>query len=114
MSNLAMRFVRHILLGACLASAAFGQLSTGSITGVVTDPTGAPIPNVQVWTLQIDTNFQTVVATNNQGLYRVQSLQPGVYHLTFELPGFKKTVRNGLVLRVGDVLSVNVRLRSGK
>src|SRR5271165_1506522 len=67
----------------------YGQVNTGTITGTVTDPSGAAVPNVNVTVLQIDTNFETKVATNAEGLYRVQSLQPGTYRVTFEGAGFK-------------------------
>src|SRR3954453_13229254 len=92
----------------------FGQISTGTVTGTVTDPQGAAIPNVKVTVVQIDTTFETRVATNSEGLYRVQSLQPGLYRLAFEAPGFKRMVQSGVDLRTGDVLPVNIRMEIGQ
>ena len=54
--------------------------NTGTITGTVTDPSGAAIPNVKVTVVHIDTNFESRAVTNSEGLYRVQSLQPGLSH----------------------------------
>ena len=70
------------------ALAAFGQIGTSTITGRVTDPSGAVVPNVSVTVVNTGTNFQFMAQTNSDGLFRVQSLQPGPYRLTFEAAGF--------------------------
>ena len=93
---------------------AHAQVSTGAITGFVTDPSGAAVVNVQISAIQIDTNIEARTATNTDGLYRVQSLPPGSYRLTFESQGFKKVVQTGITLRVGDVLSINATLALGQ
>src|SRR3954454_20318745 len=89
---------------------AFAQVDTATITGRVSDSTGAVLPNVQVTVISTTTNFRFVATTNNEGLYRIQSLVPGSYELTFEAAGFKRTIRQGITLRVGDVLPVDVTL----
>ncbi len=68
---------------------------------------------VQVTVVQTDTNFTFTAPTNNEGLFRVQSLQPGTYRVTFESQGFKKLVREGLDLRTGDTLPVDAVLQVG-
>ncbi len=98
----------------CFAVPSFGQMNTGTITGTVTDPQGAAIANVKITVVHIDTNFESRVATNSEGLYRVQSLQPGLYRITFESAGFKRMVQAGLDLRSGDVLPVNLRMELGQ
>ena len=103
-----------ILIGSTLAAPLFGQVNTGTITGTVTDPQGATIANVKVTVVHIDTNFESRTVTNTEGLYRVQSLQPGPYRVTFESPGFKRVVQSGLDLRTGDVLPVNVKMELGQ
>src|SRR5207302_4822633 len=55
--------------------------------------------------------FQT--ATNGEGIYRIRSLQPGTYQLTFESPGFKRTVRESVTLQTGAVLPVEITLEVG-
>lgn len=105
--------VLFYLAGLAFASAVFAQVDTATITGRVTDSTGAVVANVQVTVVSTATNFRFGAATNNDGLYRIQSLLPGSYELTFEAPGFKKTLREGITLRVGDVLPVDVTLELG-
>jgi hypothetical protein len=99
-------------LGFTLAS--FAQVSTGTITGTVTDPQGSPIAAAKVRVVETNTNFQAQSETNSDGIYRIQSLQPGSYNVTFEASGFKTLVRQGLQLRVGDVLPVNGTLQLGQ
>ncbi len=107
-----------ILSAACMAlmlsESAFCQLNSGTITGAVKDPSGALIPGVQVTVVQAETNFVTNALTGEDGRYRVPSLLPGPYRITFELPGFKRFVREGVQLRVGDVLPVDVTLEIGE
>ena len=97
-----------------LSLPALAQLSTGTITGTVVDPQGAPIAGVKVRVVETNTNFQANSETNSDGLYRIQSLQPGTYDVTFEASGFKTLAQNGLQLRVGDVLPVNGTLQLGQ
>ncbi|HYM09151.1 MAG TPA: TonB-dependent receptor [Bryobacterales bacterium] len=96
----------------CL-SLCWGQIGTATISGRVTDPTGAVVPSVSVTIVNTNTNFKFTAATNSEGLYRVQSLQPGPYQATFDAQGFKRVVRGNIELRVGDTLPVDVTLQIG-
>ncbi len=89
------------------------QVDTGVINGRVTDPSGAVIPNVQITVIQTETNFRFSSVTNSDGIYRIQSLQPGSYKVTFEAAGFKRLVEDNLTLRVGDVLPLDAALQVG-
>jgi uncharacterized surface anchored protein len=111
-----MRLSRRLLqvpLVLALASSVYAQLDTATITGRVSDSTGATIANAQVKVIQKETNFQFAAVTNSEGIYRVQSLQPGTYQVTLEAAGFKRLVQDGIILRVGDVLPVNGELQIG-
>ena len=103
------------LLGAAVlcSTMAYGQIGTSTITGRVTDTTGAIVPRVQITVVQTSTNFTQNAVTNDEGLYRVLSLQPGVYRVTFEAQGFKKAVRDGVELRTGDTLAVDMAMQVG-
>ncbi len=69
------RFVALRLIAAALfVSAASAQIDTGTISGRVTDSSGATIPGVQVSLVQAETNFRFSAVTNSEGLYRIQSL----------------------------------------
>jgi hypothetical protein len=92
---------------------AFPQADTGVITGTVTDTTGAAIADARVSIIETETKFHFETVTNNEGLYRVQSLPPGVYSVSVEAQGFKRLVQTNVTLRVGDVLPVNATLQVG-
>jgi hypothetical protein len=94
-------------------SLAFSQIGTATITGRVSDPSGAVVPHVAVTVVNTETNFQFSAVTNSEGLFRVQSLQPGPYRVTFEASGFKRLIRENVELRVGDTLPVDVALQVG-
>ena len=94
-------------------AAAFGQIGTSTLTGRVTDPTGAVVPGVAVTVVQVGTNFTFKAVTNSEGLYRVLSLQPGMYRLTFESAGFRRLVRENVELRTSDTLAIDAALEVG-
>lgn len=100
-----------VLLG--LASIASAQVDTGTITGRVTDPSGAAVVNVQITIVQPATNFKFSTVSNNEGIYRVQSLPPGIYTITFQASGFKRLVQQNITLQTGNVLPVDAVLQVG-
>jgi hypothetical protein len=107
-----MKRLITVLVAASLA--ALAQIGTSTITGRVTDSTGAVAPNVAVRVTQKGTNFAYSAVTNADGIYRVLSLQPGGYQVTFEAPGFKKSVRDDVDLRTGDTLAVDMVMQVGQ
>jgi hypothetical protein len=102
-------------MGICVALClvAWAQIGVSTITGRVTDSTGAVIPTVTVTVVQVTTNFTFSALTNQEGIFRVPSLNPGAYRVTFEAQGFKKLVREGVELRTGDTLAVDASLQVG-
>jgi hypothetical protein len=90
----------------------FGQLNRGTVTGTVTDSTGAIIPQVQVVVQNTATNVKYQTETD-AGTYTAPSLPPGPYQITFQAAGFKKMVRGGFSLEVNQVLRVDVTLEVG-
>jgi hypothetical protein len=104
---------------ACLAAAtlqsgsAWAQETTGTITGVVTDQTGAILPGATVLVKQLQTGRTTEVVTNETGRYTASLLQPGTYEVTFNLSGFQPAVVRGIELHVNDRLEVNGKLGVG-
>jgi len=103
-----------ILGAALLSAAAYGQIGTSTITGRVTDASGAVVPNVSVRVVQPSTNFTSTTTTNSEGIYRVLSLQPSMYRITFESAGFKKVIRDNVELRTGDTLAVDIAMQVGQ
>ena len=96
-----------------IALPAWGQIDNGNITGRVMDSTGAVIAGAAVTVTQTEMNFETVTQTNEEGIYRAQSLRPGPYRIVVSAPGFKRMVRDGLDLRIADTMAVNVTLDVG-
>src|SRR5439155_442011 len=96
-----------------ITASASAQIGSATITGRVTDATGSTVPNVQISITQVGTNFQYTGVTNQDGLYRVPSLQPGPYRVTFKASGFKTLVRDNIDLRTGDTLAVDANLEVG-
>src|SRR5260370_7201805 len=76
----------------CLVSIGMAQTITGSITGTVTDSTGAVVPNVTITATNTSTNLKYDTKTNEAGLYNLQFLPIGQYPLSTEAPAFKTTV----------------------
>jgi len=98
-----------ILLPALLAA----QESRGAITGRVTDPQGAVIPNAQVVVTNTQTNETRRAVTNETGYYEVNFLEPSTYTVAVEAPGFKKLVRSGITVNVSARLEINLSLEIG-
>src|SRR5437867_998833 len=96
-----------------LAMPVLAQTNTGIVSGRVTDPSGAVVPGAQITVTQLETNVDAVSESNSDGLFRVPSLIPGPYKVTIVASGFKKQVRDGLTLRIGENLNVEIRLEVG-
>ena len=98
-----------------LLSCAFllAQLNRGSITGTVSDNTGAVIPNVKVTIRNSATGAQYETATNESGQYNAPNLPTGDYVVVFESPNFKRVERKGVDLGVTQVLRVDAALEVG-
>jgi hypothetical protein len=104
----------------CLAAvslsvgSAAAQESRGSVTGQVTDAAGASVPNAAVTATNVETNTATRATTNAEGVYLVPYLLPGAYTVTVEAQGFKKLARQGVEVRVGDRVALDLQLETGQ
>ena len=92
---------------------AFAQVDTSSITGAVTDPSGAVIPGVTVTASNAATGFIYPTTTNSTGLYTLASLPPGTYTVSFTAKGFATSKRSGITLEVNQHATVDVRMTLG-
>src|SRR5437764_12640578 len=98
---------------ALFAAPARAQLSTATMFGTITDPSGAAIPNANVTITQTDPGFVRTVVTNDAGAYRADFLPIGPYKITVEAPGFKKLERQGLTLTVTEQAQLDLSLAVG-
>ncbi len=86
---------------------------TGAISGTVTDPTGAVIPNATVTATAVDTNVNTVRTSTSAGDFHITPLNPGVYTVTVTANGFEKYEQKQVTVDALQTVSVNVKLTVG-
>ena len=101
------------LVGVLLPFGTLAQESRGFLSGHVTDNSGGLIAGATVEVTNTATNTASRVITNQAGVYTALYLIPGPYIVTFDAEGFKKLVRQGIEIRVGDRLTLDVKLEVG-
>ncbi len=94
-------------------SALFAQSDRGTMTGTVSDSTGAVIPNVPVQAKNAATGIVYDGATSSTGNYTISQLPVGSYQISVTAPGFKAYTRTGLTIEVAQVLRVDITLEVG-
>src|SRR5579862_1497699 len=87
-----------------------GASSTGSINGKVADSSGGVLPGVTVTAASPSMMGTQSSVTGTDGLYRFPAVPPGMYTLTFELPGFNTLKRENIQITLGFQATVNVEL----
>ncbi len=95
------------------AASSLAQQVTATLSGTITDTSGAAIPNATVTAQNADTGYVAHATTNGQGEYRIDLLPVGSYSVTVDATGFKKFIRNGIVLELGQSPSINAQLAIG-
>lgn len=91
----------------------FGQGTSGTITGTVTDPSGAVVPGATVSVLNQANGVDFHMTSNNAGVFSVSSLLPGKYTVTVSAKGFKTYANRDLEMTINQTLRVNVALEVG-
>ena len=107
------RIVFLMLLLGIVSVPLSAQLDRGTVTGVITDPSGAVIPGVQISIRNTATSATYRSSSNEAGQYTVPNLPVGDYQLIFDSSGFKKLIRSGVAVGVGAVLRVDVQMQLG-
>lgn len=102
-----------LIVFACLASVLQAQTITGTITGTVTDASGALAPNTKVTATNEGTGVQTAATTNQAGIYNLPFLPVGRYTISAEAGGFKKSVVGPFALETNQVVRMDVTLEVG-
>ena len=109
-----MRFCSALLLTLALtfpgSSMAQTQSTAGAIQGTVTDATGGALPGTMVAIRNVDTNATESRTTDQAGRFVALQLPPGRYTVTFTLQGFSTLVQDGVVLTVGQTITLMPRL----
>src|SRR5688572_7942347 len=96
-----------------LPTALLGQSTFATLTGTVTDPGGAVIPNAVVNVVQTGTNYKHTAKTNSEGQYTVPYLRDGTFQLTVSAEGFQQFKVDGIILTGRDIRRVDAQLTLG-
>ena len=110
MGPLAVLFLFLFLL---LAAGAHAQLYTGSVTGVVTDPSGAVVPSAKVTLVDQAKGFAFTATTDSSGRYLLRSIPPGTYRILVEAANFQHQRQDGIKLDVTQNISIDFSLKVG-
>ena len=113
--NFSIKFIALVAIGLALSIGhVFAQSTvTGAISGRVTDPQGAIVPNATVTVTNTGTNGVVTVNANDDGGYRASNLQPGIYKVETTVSGFAPAKADNIVVEVGQTTTVNIPLTIG-
>src|ERR1035437_2771009 len=92
---------------------AMGQQATANVNGVVKDPTGAAVANVQVELTNVNTGVVRKTSTNTGGIYNFPSVVPGFYSMQASATGFAAVSQPPVTLEVGQTATFDFQLRVG-
>ena len=112
----AYRFVLAIVFSiaiACLTNPLAAQTTYGSISGTVTDPSGAPMAGAQVTLTSLATSETRTQSTGSNGLFQFVNLVPGSYSIEVEKTGFKKYSHRDVVVDVNQSTHIDAILQIG-
>ncbi len=111
MRKFAISSLIAITLLAAFTSAAWAQgVGSATMTGTITDPSGASVPAADVAIRNTDTNVERRIQSNEAGVYVAPFLQPGHYEVRAGKTGFEAILRKELTLQVGQTLTVDFSL----
>jgi Carboxypeptidase regulatory-like domain len=109
-----MKRALFVLVCGLVTGPVAAQTIRGALTGTVTDTTGAVVPGATVTVTNKATGISDSTASNAQGAYTFPLLQPGTYQTAAELQGFKKYVRDGVVVEVAQTTRLDIALQIGR
>jgi hypothetical protein len=98
------------IIGLALSSPAHGQVLYGSLTGNLTDASGAAVPNAKVEATNTSTGVSKATTTDDRGAYLFSDLQPGTYKVTISAPAFSTRVFNDVNVSLNSVLRLDAEL----
>ena len=108
------RFAACVLLTLFVLSPLYGQTSTATIVGTVTDQTGAVIPGAEITATHVDTGRVRTTTTNERGDYTLTNVALGRYNVAALLEGFSQQEVSDIVLQLDQTARVNLELRPGE
>src|SRR5690349_279008 len=107
-------FARSLVLFLIAVAGLQGQTSLGRIRGTVSDSSGGIIPAAEGIAINQGPGLATRTTSNNAGVYAFAALAPGKYRVEASRTGFKRAIRQDIVLETADVLELNLNLQVGE
>ena len=107
-------FAQALVVCVSAFTIAFAQVGTGSLNGTVSDPAGAVVAGATVRVTHDETGVATTAITTDAGTYTFPALPVGPYTVNVENPGFKKTVRAGVVIATATRSALDLQLEVGQ
>ena len=95
-------------------TSAFAQEVTASVTGTVTDPSGAALAGATVTARSMERGLTYTAVTNDSGIYRIAQLPVGTYELKFEKSGFATASHSAFVLTLNQIARIDVAMKVGQ
>jgi hypothetical protein len=111
--KLALRLACLWLFGCCI-SLCYGQATTATVEGIVSDSGGAGVSGAAVKVENNATGISRSGQTDSSGRYEFTALNPGTYQITVEASGFGKKVLTGIILQVSQDARVDIQLQVGQ
>jgi len=109
-----LRWVIALLAAALLCGVANAQVLYGSLTGIVSDPSGASVPGAKVEALNTATGIAKNTVTDDRGVYRFTDMQVGAYKITVKAASFATTTEDNVQVNNNEVRRVNFSLQIAK
>jgi len=103
-----------LILAMLMPVLSWGQNLNSSISGQVTDPSGAAVPDVQLRLRSLETGIAATTTSGSDGLYSFQNLQRGAYELSATAKGFRDFLQNGISVNLNETVRLDVKLMLGE
>lgn len=107
------RLIASLLLVLTSGALVFGQITTSSLSGTITDPSGAVVAGASIKVKNVATGAESEATTTSAGTYTIPALGAGVYHVTVEAKGFKKVAISDVKINAATPATVNATLEIG-
>ena len=112
-SRVSSTLVSLVCVFALMLAPSVSASPTGSIAGMVKDPTGAVISSAKLTLVNIATNAKVEATSDDNGAFQFLQLAPAMYLLTVEATGFKKSIMPGVVVEVDQITHLDAKLEVG-
>src|SRR5262245_24283463 len=105
-----IKFLASIMTLMALSLIAWAQTSRGSVSGLVTDSTGAVLPGAAVTLVNTQTGVSRTTVTNGEGAYRFDAVDLGLYSITISTPNFGAVTKTNIEVRANQIAQIDAQL----